>query len=188
MPHASSLPRSNLSSVKPLSQSSSSQSLSATATPFNPKCQNCMLNYPTAPPKFQTLSASPPLCQVFFSPLKRISDYLSSSGPSKLITLPTSVSSSFEIQQSSQLKFQPPSNIIFPLVSTVIFSYTPTFPSSSILSAHPSFFAAPPTSRHYLVPHPPLKILPAAPSFSLNVEQHITEEIHLLSYLMCHVS
>ena len=37
LPPPSSLPRSNLLSAQPLSQSSSSQSLSATATPFNPK-------------------------------------------------------------------------------------------------------------------------------------------------------
>ena len=42
-PPPSSVPRSNLLSIQTPSQSSSSQSLSATATPFNPKRQNFCL-------------------------------------------------------------------------------------------------------------------------------------------------
>ena len=59
-----SLLKSNLPSVKTISRLSTSQSLPATATPFNPKCQNFFFNSPTAPPKFQT-SASPPFQEVF---------------------------------------------------------------------------------------------------------------------------
>ena len=64
-PPPSSLPRSNFLSAQPLSQSSSSQSLSATATPFNPKHQIIFYNSPTAPPKSQTLPASPAFRQDF---------------------------------------------------------------------------------------------------------------------------
>ena len=152
----SSLPRSNLPSVKPFSKSSSSQSLSATATRFNPKCQNCMLSYPTLP-KFETLSTSPPFRQVFSSPIKTTSDYMSSTEVSKLVTSLTSISSSFKTPRPSQLKFQPPSSITSRLLSTVVFLCAPTFPSSPILTALPSFSAPPPTSRHhylYLVPTP----------------------------------
>ena len=74
----SSLPRSNLFSVQTLSQSSSFQSLSATATPLNQKCQNFLLNSPTASPKLQTLTALPPFHQVFSSPLKTTSDHIPS--------------------------------------------------------------------------------------------------------------
>ena len=65
LPPPSSLTRSNLLSAQPLPQSSSSQSLSYTATPFNPKHQIIFHNSPTAPPKSQTLTASPPFRQVF---------------------------------------------------------------------------------------------------------------------------
>ena len=50
-PPPSSLTRSNLLSAQPLPQSSSSQSLSATATPFNPKHQIIFHNSPAAPPE-----------------------------------------------------------------------------------------------------------------------------------------
>ena len=65
-PPPSSLLRSNFLSAQPLSQSSSSQSLSATATPFNPKHQIIFHNSLTAPPKSQTLTASPPFRKKFF--------------------------------------------------------------------------------------------------------------------------
>ena len=58
-PSPSSVPRPNLVSIQALSQSSSFQSLSATATPFNPKHQKFLLNSPTDPPKSKTLTASP---------------------------------------------------------------------------------------------------------------------------------
>ena len=58
-PSPSSVPRPNLVSIQALSQSSSFQSLSATATPFNPKHQKFLLNSPTASPKSKTLTASP---------------------------------------------------------------------------------------------------------------------------------
>ena len=61
-----SLTRSNLLSAQPLSQSFSSQSLSAIATPFNPKNQIIFHNSLTAPPKSQTLTASPPFRKKFF--------------------------------------------------------------------------------------------------------------------------
>ena len=47
---------SNLFSAEPLSKSSSSQSLSATATSFTPKHKIIFHNSPTAPPKSQTLT------------------------------------------------------------------------------------------------------------------------------------
>ena len=65
-PPPSSLTSSNLLSAQPLPQSSSSQSLSATATPFNPKHQIIFHNSLTAPPKSQTLTASPPFRKKFF--------------------------------------------------------------------------------------------------------------------------
>ena len=65
-PTPSFLPRSNLPSVKNIFQSSTSQSLSATARPFNLKCQNVLLNCPTVPPEYQS-SASPPFRQMFSS-------------------------------------------------------------------------------------------------------------------------
>ena len=66
-PPPTSLARSNLLSAQTLSQPSSSQSLSATATPFKPKRQIILHNSLTAPPKSQTLIASPPFHQDFTS-------------------------------------------------------------------------------------------------------------------------
>ena len=57
-PPPSFLTRPNLLSAQPLPQSSSSQSLSATATPFDPKHQTIFHDSPTAPPKSQTLTAN----------------------------------------------------------------------------------------------------------------------------------
>ena len=102
-PPPPSIPRSNLLSIQTLSQSSSSQSLSATATPFNPKRQNFWLNSPTAPPKSQTLTASPLFHQDFSPSLKRTSDHIPSAKSTKLITSPTSASSATGTPQSSQI-------------------------------------------------------------------------------------
>ena len=176
---ASSLHRSNLLSAQPLSQSSLSQSLSATATPFNPKHQIIFHNSPTAPPKSQTLTASPPFRQDFSSSLKTTSDHMSSAKPTKLITSPTSASSSTDTPQSSQIQFQPPSNIPLPLLSTVTSPCTPTFPSFPTPTTHSLFSAPPSTSCHHLVPHPPSKVLPATPDSSLHVAQHVTEEVQI---------
>ena len=85
LPLPSSLTRSNLLSAKPLPQSSSSQSILATATPFNPKHQIIFHNSLTAPPKSQTLTASPPFHQDFSSSLKTTFDHVSSAKPTKLI-------------------------------------------------------------------------------------------------------
>ena len=65
LPPPFSLTRSNLLSAQPLPQSSSSQSLSDAATPFNPKHHIIFHNYLTAPPKSQTVTASSPFRQVF---------------------------------------------------------------------------------------------------------------------------
>ena len=65
LPPPSSLTRSNLLSAQPLPQSSSSQSLSDAATPFNPKHHIIFHNSLTAPPKSQTVTASSPFRQVF---------------------------------------------------------------------------------------------------------------------------
>ena len=81
LPPPSSIPRSNLLSINTLSQSSFSQSLSTTATLFNPKRQNILLNSPIAPPKSQTLTVSPPFHQDFSSSLKTISDHIPSAKP-----------------------------------------------------------------------------------------------------------
>ena len=85
LPLPSSLTRSNHLSAKPLPQSSSSQSILATATPFNPKHQIIFHNSLTAPPKSQTLTASPPFHQDFSSSLKTTFDHVSSAKPTKLI-------------------------------------------------------------------------------------------------------
>ena len=138
-PPPSSVPRSNLLSIQTLSQSSFSQSLSATAIPFIPKRQKFLLNSPTAPPKSQTLTAPPPFHQDFSPSLKTTSDHIPSAKPTKLTTSPTSASSSTGTPQSSQIKFQPPSSIPLPLLSTVTSPYTPTFPSSPTPTAYPSF-------------------------------------------------
>ena len=162
-PPPSSLPRSNFLSAQPLSQSSSSQSLSATATPFNPKHQIIFHNSPTAPPKSQTLTASPPLSlktTSFSSSLKTTSDHMPSAKPTKLITSPTSASSSTDTPQSYQIQFQPPSTIPLPLLSTVTSPCNPTFPSFPTPTTHSSFSAPPSSSCHHLVPHPTSKILP----------------------------
>ena len=105
----------------------------------------------------------------------------------KLVTSPTSGSSSFETPQSSQLKFQTPSSIPFPLVSTVISSCTPTFPSSPTLSVYPSFSAAPPTSRHHLVTHPPSKALSANLISFVYIVEHIAEEMQISPPVLPHV-
>ena len=176
-PPPSSLTRSNILSAQPLPQSSSSQSLSATATPFNPKQQIIFHNSPTAPPKSQTLTASPPFTQDFSSSLKTTSDHMSSAKPTKLIISPTSVSSSTDTPQSSQIQFQPPSTIPLILLSTATSPCTPTFPSFPTPTTHSLFSAPPSTSCHHLVPHPALKKLPETPDSSLHVAQHVTEEL-----------
>ena len=169
----SSLPRSNLPSVQTLSQSSSSQSLSATATFFIPKCQYFfLLDSPTAPPKFQTLPGSSPLHQVFSSPFKTASDHIPSTEPTKLITLPTSLSSSSETQHSSQHSTQSQSSLPLPFLSSATSPCTPTFPSCPTPTAHPSFSAPPATSCHHLVPNYSSKVLPATPGSSLYVGQY----------------
>ena len=68
-PFPSSVP-SNLLSVQTL--------LSAAATPFNPKHQIIVLNSPTAPPKLQTLTLSPPFRQDLSSSLKTTSGHMHS--------------------------------------------------------------------------------------------------------------
>ena len=172
-PPPSSFTRSNLLSAQALPQSSSSQSLSATATPFNPKNQIIFHNSPTAPPKSQTLTTSPPVS------LKTTSDHMASATPTKLIILPTSASCSTDTPQSCQIQFQPPSTIPLPLLSTVTSPCTPTFPSFPTSTTHSLFSAPPSTSCHHLVPHPPSKILLATPDSSLHVVQHVTEEVQI---------
>ena len=97
------------------------------------------------------------------------------------ITLPTSASSSTGTPQSSQIKFQTPSSIPLPPLSTVTSPYTLTFPSSPAPTAHPSFSAPPSTSCHHPTPHPPPKVLPATPDSSLHVVQHVTEEVQIIT-------
>ena len=179
LPPPSSLLKSNLVSAQTLSQSSSSQSLLATATPFNPKHQIILHNSPTAPPKSQILTASPPFRQDLSSSLKTTSDHMSSAKPTTLITSSTSASSSTDTLQSSQIQFQPLSTIPLPLLSNVKSPCTPTFPSSPTLTTQSLFSAPPSKSCHHLVPHPPSKILPATPDSSLHVAQDVTEEVQI---------
>ena len=102
--------------------------------------------------------------------------------PTKLITLPTYVSSSSKTPQPPQLKFQPPSSISLPLLTTLKSPCTPTFPYSPTQIVHPLCPVPPPTSRHHLVPHPPSKALPATPSPSSCVAQGLL--IHLFLTLL----
>ena len=128
--------------------SSSSQSLSATATPFNPECHIFLLDTPTGQPKFQALPASRPFRRVFSSPLKTTFEHMLCAKPTKLIASPTSVSSSSEIPQLSQLKFQKSFSILLPFLYAVTSPCTLPFLSSLTPTAHPSFSAPPPTPRH----------------------------------------
>ena len=151
-------------------------------TPFNLKCQQFLLDTPTAPPNFQTLPASVTYCQVFFSPFKTTSDHMSSTKPTRVITSPTSISSSSKTVQSCHVKFQPPYSI--PLTSPC----TSTFPSSPIPTAHPSTSYPPPRSRHHLVHHSPSKVLPATPSSSLYIAKYLTEEMQASPPVVTHVA
>ena len=102
------------------SQSSSSpQSLSATATPFNPECHIFLLDTPTGQPKFQALPASRPFRRVFSWTLKTTFEHMLCAKPTKLIASRTSVSSSSEIPQLSQLKFQKSFSILLPFLYAV---------------------------------------------------------------------
>ena len=92
-----------------------------------------------------------------------------------------------KLHSHPQLKFQTPSSIPFRLVSTAISSCTPTFPSSPTLSVHPSFSAAPPTSRHYLVTHPPSKALPENLISFLYVVEHIAGKMQRSPPVLPHV-
>ena len=102
-----------------------------------------------------------------------------SAKPTKLITSPTSASSSTDTPQSSQIQFQPPSTIPLPLLSTVTSPCNPTFPSFPKPTTHSLFSAPPSSSCHHLAPHPTSKILPATPDSSLHVAQHVTEEVQI---------
>lgn len=59
--------------------------------------------------------------------------------------------------------------------------------SSSILTGHPPFSGPLSTSRHYLLSHPPSKVLPATPGSSSYNAQHITEEIQTPPPVVPHV-
>ena len=166
-PLPSSLTRSRILLAQPLFQSSSFQSLSATATPFSPKYQIILHNSATAPPKSQTLTASPHFRQDISSSLKTSSDHMSSAKPTKFITLPTSASSSTDTPRSFQIQFQQPSNIPHPLLSTITSPCTPTFPSSPTPTTHSLLSTPQSTSCHHLLSHPPSKVLPATPDSSL---------------------
>ena len=188
-PSPSSLPRSNFLSVQTLSQASSSQSPSVTATPFNQKHQIILLNSLTASPKSQTLIASLPFRQDFSPSLKTTSDHFSSAKPTKLITSPISVSSSTDTPQSSQLKFQPPSNIPLPPLSTVASPCTPTLPSSPTPTDH-CLFSAPPSNlaiiSHFIL-HQKCYLQPQILLYMLRKTLLKKCTYHLLLYLTWHV-
>ena len=112
----------------------------------------------------------------FSSSLKTTSEHMLSAKPTKLITSPTSASSSTDTPQSYQIQFQPPSTISLPLLSTVTSPYTPTSPSTPTATTHSLFSAPPSTSCHHLVPHLPSKVLPATPDSFLHVPQRVTKE------------
>ena len=119
----------------------------------------------------QTLTASPPFHQDFSLLLKTTSDHISSVKPTKLITSPTSASSSTDTPQSFQIQFQPPSNIPLPLLSSITSPCISKFPSSPTPTTHSLYSAPPSTSCHHLVFHPPSKVLRATPDSSLQVVQ-----------------
>ena len=114
-------------------------------------------------------------------------EHMSSAKPTKLITSPTPASSATYTPQSSQIQFQPPSNIPLPLLSTVTSPCTPTSPSSPTPTTHSLFFAPPSISCHHIVPNPPSKVLPATPDSFLHVPQHVTEE-EQISPVVSHVA
>ena len=147
-----------------------------------------VLNYPTALLKSQTLTASPLFRQDFSSSIKTTSDQMPSAKQTKLITSPTSASSSTDTHQSSQLKCQPSSNILLPLLSTITSPCAPTFPSSPTPTTPSLFCALPFASCHHFIPHPPSKVLPATPDFSLHVEQHVTQKVQISSPAVPHVA
>ena len=194
-PPLSSLPRSNLPSLETFSNH---LHLIHCQPQQHPSTRNfkifCLILF-TAPPNFQTLSASPPFLQVFSSPLKTTFNHMSFTKPTKLITSPTFVSSSSETLQSSQLKFHPSFNIPHPLLYILTSPCTPTFLFSPTPTAHPSFSAPLPASHHHLVPHPPSKALPATPGSSffssflsfVFFAQHITEETQASPPVVHHV-
>ena len=139
-PPPSSLLRSNLLSVRILSQSTSSQPLSATAALFNPKRQFFFAKFSDWSTKSKTLTASPRFLRYFSSSLKTNSHHMLSAKSTNSITSPNSGSSSTDTLQSSQLKFQPPSNIPLPFLSTATSWCTPTFPSSPTPATHSLYF------------------------------------------------
>ena len=170
---------SNLFSAEPLSQSSSSQSLSATATSFNPKHKIIFHNSPTAPPKSQTLTASPSFCQDFSSSRKTTSDHMSSAKPTKLIKLHQPLHllqlilhSHLEYNFNHHLTLHFHFHLLQHLHVLLLF-HPLLYPQTHIL-----FSAPPSTSCHHLIPHPPSKV-PATPDSSLHVAQHITEEVQI---------
>ena len=85
---------------------------------------------------------------MFCSPLKTTFEHMLCAKPTKLIASPTSVSSSSEIPQLSQLKFQKSFSILLPFLYAVTSPCTLPFLSSLTPTAHPSFSAPPPTPRH----------------------------------------
>ena len=149
--------------------SSSSQSLSATARLLNPKCLNVLLNSLTALPKFQTFPASPILPHVFLAQLKTTFVYMSSTEPTKLITSVTRYLFHLKLSTIISAKI---SITIWCFFSKSIscnismYSYTSVFSRPTV---HPLFYTPASKSRHHLVPHPPSKVLLAAPVSSLYV-------------------
>ena len=186
-PPPPSLPRSNLLLVQTHSQSSSSQSLSAIATPFQPKWQFFLLISPTAPPKLQACitNASPPFREDFYSAFKTTSDHMPSAKPTNLITSLTSASSSSEIPQTSQLTFLPPSSIPLTLLSTVTSPCTPTFSYSPTPQLIPHFLLL---HLHlpiisYLIPHQKYYLQIQVLLYMLRSTLLKKCKYHLLSYL-----
>ena len=169
---------SNLLSAEPLSQSPSSQSLSATAPSFNPKHKIIFHNSPTAPPKSQT-TASPSFCQDFSSSRKTTSDHMSSAKPTKLKKLHQPLHL-LQLILHSHLEYNFNHHLTlhfhFHLLQHlhVILLFHPLLYSQT----HILFFAPRSTSCHHLIPHPPSKV-PATPDSSLHVAQHITEEVQI---------
>ena len=90
--------------------------------------------------KSKTLTASPRFLRYFSSSLKTNSHHMLSAKSTNSITSPNSGSSSTDTLQSSQLKFQPPSNIPLPFLSTATSWCTPTFPSSPTPATHSLYF------------------------------------------------
>ena len=187
-PPPSSLLRSNLLSVRILSQSTSSQPLSATAALFYPKRQIFFAKFSDWSTKSKTLTASPRFLRYFSSSLKTNSHHMLSAKSTNSITSPNSGSSSTDTSQSSQLKFQPHLTFHFHFYLLQHLDVLLLFHPFLHPQLTPYIFTPLSTSCHHLVPNPPSKVLPATPDYTLHVAQHVTEKVQISPPAVPHVA